>query len=263
MINNQLILFEATKKELKITDAEVREEVEMRYGPNTIINLVNLGLTYDEALKMTKEDMIIQRMMYYFIKVKADQKITPSAIRSAYRLYCRENPPLETWSYYTISIKSDDDISSQKTAEEIHALLKEKSQDPKEIEDLFSDIKNNHKNCQISISNLFKVNSKEIATSQQKILSNLKINSYSDIICQTSRTTNKKIHRLFYLKDYEKKDTETFEEKSNKLKEELLNKALAEEFANYFTKLKKQYHVEKNPIISNDFVPFSLSNEPL
>jgi len=258
IINNQLILIEASKKDLKITDAEIREEVEMRYGPNVMINLEKINLSYEDALKTVKEEMIIQRMMYYFIKAKADQKITPSAIRNAYRLYCKENPPLETFSYYLISIRSIDDKTAQEAAAKTLLFFKEKNTSPKELEISIKEIEKNYKNCQISISNLYKVTNKEIAVSQQKILSNLEKNSYSDIICQTSRTTNKKINRIFYLKDYERKEIQTFSEISNQLKENLLNTALIEESNKYFTKLKNQYHIYKNPNISKDFIPFSI-----
>ncbi len=258
LVNNQLILLEASKKELKITDAEIREEVQMRYGPNVMVNLDKEGLTFEDVFKLAKEDMIIQRMMYYFVRARADQKTTPSAIRNAYRLYCKENPPKETWSYYIISIKSTDEKAAQEAAQKALSLFKEKALDPKELENFIKDIEKNYINCQISISNLYKVTNKEIASSQQKILNNLVKNSYSDIICQTSRSSNKKINRIFYLKDYERKETESFEEISNKLKDNLLNIALIEESEKYFKKLKEQYHVDRNPNLSKDFVPFSI-----
>jgi len=256
MINNQLMLIDAEKKELKITDGELREEIETRYGPNVMINLEKINLTYEEALKATKEEMILQRMMYYFIKAKADQKITPSAIRNAYRLYCNENPPQQIWSYHVISIRSDDDKLSSEIAQKTLALLKEKNTNPKELEELIKELEKDSKNCKINLSKLYSVNNKEISSSQQKILSSLEKNSYSDIVCQTSRSTKKKINRIFYLKDYEKKETESFVEMSSKLKDQLLNTTLLEESDKYFAKLKNQYHVEKNPNISKDFVPF-------
>lgn len=257
LINNELILMEAVKKELKISDAEIREEIELKFGPNVMLNLNKANISYEDAMKMTKDEMLIQRMMYYFIKTKADQKITPSAIRNAYRLYCKENPPIETWSYYTISIKSADDKTSKEVAEKALTLFKEKALDPKDLETSLKDIEKTYENCQITISNLYNVTSKEIAASQQKILNSLQKNSYSDLICQTSRSTNKKTNRIYYLKDYEKKETQSFEEVSNKLKENLLNQALVEESEKYFTKLKEQYQVDRNPNITKDFTPFS------
>ncbi|MFA6118357.1 MAG: SurA N-terminal domain-containing protein [Parachlamydiales bacterium] len=258
LINNQLILIDASKKELKVTDAELREEIESRFGPNVLTNLQKINLTHEEALKITKEEMIIQRMMYFFIKSKADQSITPSAIRNAYRLYCNENPPKETWEYNIVSIKSNDEKTSSDASLKVFELLKEKNSDPIEFESSLKDIEKNFLNCKISISPLYTVTNKEISSSNQKILSSLQKNSYSQIINQSNKTSKDNSYRIFYLKNYEKKLTESFDEMSKNLKDQLLQKALYEESERYFTKLKKLYHVEKSQIITKDFVPFTL-----
>jgi len=253
LINHQLILLDATSKELKITDSEIKEEVEIKYSPNHMVNLKNLNLSYDEVIKLTQEEMIVHRMLYYFVKAKADQKITPAAIRSAYHLYCIENPAKETWSYYIITT---DCIADKETSEKVLSLIREINQDPQDMQNLLSEIEKKYQNCKISISQLYKADNKELSTSLQKILNNLKTNTYSDIITQTNKAKNKKVLRIFYLKDYEKKEIESFHEISNKLKEKLLQKALLEESEKYFAKLKKKYPVEKNENISKDFLPF-------
>lgn len=258
LINNELILLEASKKEIKLTDADVREEVENRYGPDVMENLAKLNLTFDEALKITKNEMLVQRMMYYFIRAKADQRTTPNEIKNAYKLYCKENPTKETWGYFVVSIKANDEKVEKEVLEKALALFKDKKEAPKELQDAIKEIEKNYQNCQITISNLYSVSNKEISPSHLEVLSKMQKNSYSDITCQISRTTNKKINRIFYLKDYEKKETESFEQVANKLKDGILNNAFVEESEKYFTKLKEQYQVDKNPNITKDFVPFTL-----
>ena len=53
MIDHQLILADATDKEIKISSGEVREEMEFRFGPNIMLTLDNIGLTYDDTWKMS------------------------------------------------------------------------------------------------------------------------------------------------------------------------------------------------------------------
>jgi len=257
LIDNELILIDSSKKELKISDAEIREEIENKYGPNVATTLQKMGVSHEEAIKTTKEEMIIQRMMYYFIKSKADQKITPSAIKNAYRIFTQENPPKEIWNYKVISIKSNDEKISNEVALKAYNLLKAKNEDPQQFETELKDIEKDNPNLKISISNLYSLTNKEISTSHQKVLSSLQNNSYSEIINQQSKS-NDKIFRIFYLKDFEKKLPPTFDEIYNKLKEELTQKALIEESENYFSKLKKLYHVEKSSFINKDFVPFTI-----
>lgn len=258
IINNKLILLDANKKELKLQDAEVREEMEARYGPNILLKLQTLNLTYDETLKNTKEEMVIQRMMYYFIKSKADQKLTPSAIRNAYRLYCNENPSQDIYSYHVVSIRSKDENISKNASQSVLNILKEKNADPKDLENTLKDLEKDYKGCNISVSQLYKQSSKDLALSHQKTLSNLEKNTFSNIISQTSRLNNQRVNRIFYLKDLEKIDLKTFDEMSKQLKDDLLQSFLIAESESYFSKLKTQYHVEKNQYISKDFMPFTL-----
>jgi hypothetical protein len=257
LINNELILLDASKKEIKITDAEIREEVENRYGPNVVVTLQKLNLSHDEAFKITKQEMIVQRMLYFFIRSKADQKTTPSSIKNAYRLYAEQNPPKETWNYKVISIKSNDEKLSNEIASKAYDLLKEKKEDPKEFENQLKDFEKDYPNAKISISNLYSVTNKEISSQHQKVLKSLLSNSYSEVVNLPTRT-NDKIFRIFYLKDLETKLTETFDEMYSKLKDQLTQEALIKESENYFSKLKKLYHVEKSPFITKDFIPFTI-----
>jgi len=258
IINNKLIILDDDKKELKLQDSEIREEMEARYGPNVLLKIQSLKMTYDEALKNTKEEMILQRMMYYFIKSKADQKLTPSSIRNAYRLYCNNNPAQEIYSYNMISIRSKNDNVLKKASENIIKLLKEKDIDPKDIETDLKALEKTYQGCSINVSELYKESSTKLAPSHQKVLTQLEKNTYSELISQTSRLNNQKVNRIFYLKDLEKIDLKSFDEMSKQIKDELLQSYLVSESEIYFTKLKKQYHVEKNQNITKDFMPFIL-----
>ncbi|NGX49372.1 MAG: hypothetical protein K940chlam5_00970 [Candidatus Anoxychlamydiales bacterium] len=256
VINNELVLLDAKKREFTISDAELTEEMENKYGPNIIANLQRVNLTLEEAQKMLSEEMIIHRMLYYFVRSKAEQNVTPNKIKNSFQLYIKENPSQEIYSYNVISVRCDDNKIANLAANKVHLLLKEKNQNPKELEDTLKEIEKEYKNCSINVSNLYKTSSKDLSLSHKNILKDLEKNNFSDISSQVSRINNKQISRIFYLKDLEKIEAKTFDEISNELKTKLVEKELLQVGNNFFNKLKKEYLVE-NKVISKDFCPFT------
>src|SRR5690349_12572308 len=62
MIDQELMLADAEHLELKVTDAEVREEVLGRFGPNIMSTLDSIGMTYDEARTQIYNEMVVHRI---------------------------------------------------------------------------------------------------------------------------------------------------------------------------------------------------------
>ncbi len=200
--------------------------------------------------------MIMQRMMWYFVRSKAEQQITPERIRNAYRLYCKKNPAEEFYSYNTITIRSKDEKLGKELADTASLLFTNK-QDPQELKEELEALEKKNKPAKISLSKLYESKSSDMLSSYISILSKLDLNTYSDVICQNTRS-NQKVHRIFYLKDYNKKEIPLFRDMAKKLKDELLQKALVTESVKYFEKLKREHLVDINKNLSNDFVPFEV-----
>lgn len=70
MVDMELILADAKDKEIKLTDGDVREEIENRFGPNVLQTLDGLRLSYDDAWKMIKNDLLMQRMVWFLFSRK-------------------------------------------------------------------------------------------------------------------------------------------------------------------------------------------------
>ena len=124
LIDNELIIADATDKEIKLTDGEIREVVEERFGPNVMQTLDKIGITYDETWKMVKNELLAQRMSWFFITSKAMNTVTPQDIRQAYRHYVDKNPSYSEWKYRVISIRADK--PDDKLADEIYTFLADK-----------------------------------------------------------------------------------------------------------------------------------------
>ena len=70
----------------------------------------------------------------------------------------------------------------------------------------------------------------------------------------TSRFENKQTHKIFYLKNHSLKNPPSFQEISDKLREEIFQRAFRKESENYFSNLKKYYNYEQ-PDLEN-ITPF-------
>lgn len=251
MIDQELIISDALDKEIKLTDGDVREVMEERYGPNTMQTLDKIGVTYDEAWSMVKNELIVQRMNWWFIQQKAMTNVTPQDIRQAYRLYLQENPASSEWKYQVISIRSDE--ANDETAEQIYDSLAKA--DASELKETCKKLETEE--ISISVSSEFIAKTQDLSDLHRASLETLIPGDYSRPALQISRADNKKVYRIFYLKDKIDQPAPTFEAMAPQLRGELTQKAVVAESQNYLSKLRKHYGFD-GEAIPDDLHPFSL-----
>lgn len=257
MIDTELILADAKDKELKLTDGEIREEMEERYGPNITQTLSQLDLSYDDTWQIVKNEMIVQRMNWFYVNSKALQKVGPKKIKDAYQAYCQQNPGVEKWKYQVISVHPDSDIEGEKLSEQVYKTVTKNQEDSMELTDLLE--KHFDDSC-VQISKEYEVTSDQISDSHHSILQELKDGEYSKPSVQYSRTSGKNIYRIFVLKDYSKTTPPPFSQLSNELRDQLLQEEVQKQASSYLEKLRKHYGYEQkhlSQMVSHDFEPFS------
>lgn len=253
MIDHQLILADATEKEVKLSDGEIREEMEMRFGPNIMLTLDKIGLSYDEAWKMVKEELIVSRMNWWFIHSKALAQVTPQDIRHTYRLYLEENPSYQEWKYRIISMRGE---NAEAIAKKAYSLLTASENSPECLADALKAI-----DPSIQVSSEYTATDRELSKTHQAALAPLSPTQYSQPLLQTSRSDKQPIARIFYLSQKSDHPAPSFEQISTTLRQELLQKAAAQESTSYLAKLHKHYGYDDsylNAMIPSDFHPFSL-----
>lgn len=258
MIDTELILSDAAEKEIKLSDGEIHEEVENRFGPNVLLTLDKIGLTYEDAWKMVKNELIVHRMMWYFVHSKAMQLVTPQAIRDAYKQYLDKNPAFCEWVYRVVTIRSDVDGSA--LADDVHRILSEEMKSP-ELAVNLNAWEQSHPDCKVQISNDYTVKGQELSESHRAALSALAAGQYSQPIQQISRVDNKAVYRIFFLKEKTDHPAPAFEGMTNQLKNELLQKAVAKESDGYLQKLRKRYGFDPARIketVPDNLQPFHL-----
>ena len=239
LIDQELILADAEDKGIKITDGEIREELENRFGPNVTASLEKIGLTYEETWNLIKNEIIVQRMSWWFIHQKAIAKVTPQEIRNGYRLYLKENPAYSEWQYRVLTIKGKDSSSVAKQLQE--TILHENPS----IEALSTFLNDFSSSCQINLSKELTSDDRTLTDAYRKGLELTPIGNYSKPYEVTSRDQSKVI-RIFHLISKQDHPAATFEEISAKIKNELTQKAAAEISAAYLGKLRKNYQFDES-----------------
>lgn len=259
IIDEELILSDAKDKEVSLSDGEVREEIERRFGPRVMRSLEKIGLSYEEASKIVKNDLIAKRMTGWFIQMKGMQKVTPQDIRNAYRTYLKEHPPYQEWSYHVLTLRGDQ-------AKEQGACLFEKLQkmlaaqdaplSPTTLEGALKAIAPS-----VGISPLYHAKDEDLSEAHRLILSSLKPGEYSAPLSQKSKVNQEEVVRIFYLDAVTAHQPPQFEEVAILLRDELMQKAIAAEAEVYLGKLRAQYGYDQKEVESSlpeDFHPFVL-----
>jgi hypothetical protein len=263
MIDKELVLGDAEEAKLNVSAGDVRQEVEAVFGPNLIQNLDQAGLTLAEASKMILDDIMIRRMMYIRVQAKAINQVTPQMIRKYYDEVAKDNIRDNEWVYTVISMRHREPAKAAEMADRVHAMLAAEQVPLAELEERV-DKENSapkSKRASLAISEEFRIKEKELSDGFKVVLTQLNPGSYSAPIAQKSRADNSTIYRIFYLKEMVPGGVVAFSELESKIRERLIEEAMAKESEVYIKRLRKHFDVreeELKAIIASDYQPFSL-----
>lgn len=258
MIDNELILADSTEKEIKPTDAEIREQMMQKFGPNIMSSLDKLQMSYEEAREMTSTEIAVQKMTSYRVINKALQRVSPQDVKMAYQLYCEKNPPVEEWKYQVLSIRGEVPEEGKQVAERAFQLLQNKDTT---FASVASILQQESPTLSITVSNDYQATNKDLAASHKEVLALLENSSYSAPVAQVSRVDGATVYRIFLLKEYTLTPTPSFAQVSDKLQDYLLQQSVAEGTGNYVQKLRGHFGFESAntaQALPPDFEPFVL-----
>ena len=264
MIDHELILADAEKLDLKVTDSEVRETLHDRFGPNVMGALDSLGLSYEEAKDMIHSELIVQKMTWFKIHAKAINDVNVQDIKSAYSVYCQKNPPKDLWEYQVLSVKAPSEEIAHQIADKAFELCK---QSPSDIANVSEKIKASfepgapEQDFTITLSEDIKLDTKSISTAHKDVLLHLAKNSISAPVKQLSRADQNAVFRIFHLKEHTKTVLPTLRSMYDRLQSQLVQEAADKESRIYIAKLRERYGFDAHMLeetIPSDFQPFSL-----
>lgn len=257
MVDQELMMADAESREVKATEAEIREEIHNRYGPNVIATLDKLGITYEEAKEMVHRDLVVQKIQWLRVTSKVLAKVTTEMTKNAYIDYLEKNPPKETWTYQFLTLRYDSVDTALSLAEQIKSLQEAAGKVLSVAVDLFKEKLPEAEWSHLALSAEVQTDDKELSAAHRDVLKKLSPQMWSDPIVQQSRDGSQVV-RIFHLKDHTRQETPAFETVANGLKQELLNKYADAEMNVYLSRLHQRFGYSPDSLdIPPHFEPFS------
>lgn len=254
MIDQELLLLDAERMGIKITDAEIREELLRKYGPSLILSLDKLQLSYEEARRIVLEDLTIEKVLYFKIYSEA-LRIRPEDIKKKYIDYCKENSASQKWHYQVLSIRDEDEKTSQAIAQLAFSLLQEK----RNLQDITENLQLENPKTTIIFSPEIERDSLSISQTHQQVIETLNPGDFSTPIAQLNRDQSV-VYRIFHLKDKHVVNPPELPEIAEKIKDHLIQQSISSLLPTYMKKLKNRYGFSEQDLfalIRSDFKPFS------
>ncbi len=256
LIDRELMLSDAKRMKVTVSDADVREEILHRFGPNTMHVCDTMDMPYKEVKQAIHDEMIVQRMLWIRVHSKALASIGPQAMANAYETYCKEHPANLKWIYQVLSIRSPEEMASEALAQRMFALLHQEKTNPQE---LVRQIQEEHSNARVQLSAEYQVEDRELSQMHKEVLQTLHAGEYSRPILQKSRGKDEKVHRIFFLKERIQTSLPSFEEMAEKVYVNLLQERYAKEKAQYIARLRERHSFDQKQLLfPENFQPFSL-----
>lgn len=257
IVDTELMLLDATQLEMKISEAEIREEILNRFGPNVMPTLDKLGVTYEEAKQLVHDEFVVQRLSWFRVNSKALSQINSQDVKIAYKKYVEKNPQADEWEYQVLSIRAPDSTLDEALTKDVTQLIPTSAS----LADLAAKLQKKHEKLAISLSSDIQASEQALAASHRQILKTLSPATYSAPIAQISRTDGSTVYRVFFLKNHTVKTVPPFEKLADQLKNELLQDLASKENERYMLKLKQKLGYDDKLAweqIPSDFQPFSL-----
>ena len=262
IIDKELILTDAQDSKIEVTGGDLRQEIEVAFGPNIIDNLDKAGFSYEEASKIMHDEILIRRLIAGRVHSKAIREVTPNKIRQAYDQYIQnpENARLTQWTYRTITIKERNLQKSEETAKAAYQLLNE-GVSPDQLSTVLKERNILGKQGKVTVSNVIKQNEKELSNEYRNALITLDKGMFSQPFSQKSRSTNATVCRILAVDEKIPGGVPLYNEMEPILKEKLMDEEVDKQTDQYLLKLRQHYHIRQSDLdnyLPANFEPFIL-----
>lgn len=261
MIDGELILANAAEVKVTVSEGDVRQELEELFGPNVVLTIDKMGLTYEEAVKLVQNELTIKRMTSYMVHSKSLNRIGPEKIREVYENYAKEHPREASWDYQLVSIRGPNQLRNLALAEAAYQML---VKDKISLCNLVDALENSglaDPSTSIAVSDDLQRTDTTISDEHKQILSTLAPGRYSKPLTQTSRVDKTTVYRIFFLKSHTAAGKVPYAEVEAKIKAQLEDKIYEEESITYRQKLRSRFGVcdDLDAMLPKGFQPFILS----
>jgi hypothetical protein len=259
LIDKELILADAAESKIPLSAGDVRQEMESLFGPNIIANLDKIDLTFDEAFKIIKGDLLLRRMMVVRVNSKVIRSITPQVIREAYEDFAKKNPRKETWHYQVVTVRGNDPTASAALAQKLYESLTHGDVPFHQLDDKVKEMGLDA--ITVSITDPYFHTESDVSDVIKNQIKELEPKTFSKPFAQKSRADKTTIFRIIFLKEKVPAGVIPYSEIENQIKDSLFEKAMSQESETYLKKLRKHHAIHETYIddmVPSDFQPFSI-----
>jgi hypothetical protein len=237
MVDQELMLADAEKLKVTVTDGEVHETLRDRFGPNVMGNLEKFNLSYDEALEIIRTDLLVQRMSWFRVNLKALQSVGPKIVKSTYQELCEQNPATNHFRYRVLTLQAP----TQEAADQLHARMRTRLEEGLDEEAVVAEL----------------VKEKQISEQLRTQLLSLTPGT----LTQPSYNEARQNYRVLLLKERVAAVPPPFSTVASKIEDQLVERAVARESERYLHKLRQLYSIDDRSIAERlpaGYQPFSL-----
>lgn len=260
-IDRELILADAKDRGVVATHGQVREEMEVLFGPGIVETLEKLHLSYSEAFESVKNEITIRRMLLYRTHYPAQHQVGPKLVRSTYRDFVEAHKGGNKWIFRVISVQDPDSDRALETAKRVQEIIARCGDWPTAQVDVERLAGKSGAIASVRISEIYSQKEGDLSDNYRRALNELRPKSCSSPIFVDSKK-GRALYRLFYLIEREDRPCPTLRESAAKLREVLIEERAGEITQKYLDTLRVRYGVQLEQIqerIPLDFSPFSLS----
>lgn len=236
LVDRQLVLSWSEEKQFTVTNGDIREELEEIFGPDVMVNLYEAGLSLSEVREMLRADILLRRIISFYIRTPVLTTITPAVLKKTYAQRALETKGRELVLWRSISIKQAKTSCSREQAEQIHRWLFEDKLSFEEVKAKLPE------GVEVISSQQFRSEKREMSPRVQEILRSLKPGVPSSLVSYEGREGQ--VWRIYLVDERTTAPMPSFSEMEGALRDELAAPQISKKTEEFFDDLRKQYHVK-------------------
>lgn len=262
LVDKELVLFDSEDAKIEISSGEIRQKLETQFGPNVVSTLNTLGIGFDEALQLTKQDLMMKRTIEARVQLKAFQKANTGALKNYYQTHIDDFTQKAYLEYKVLSFRGFQKAKVEEAAKLLHKKLtkNEISFENGSLEEYLERQKSKDSSVKFLLSELYETPVEELSEKYAKALKTIPEGGYTAALEQDNRSKREHLYRLFYLKKIHKESVTPFKKAEARIRNILVEQASQEYTKEYVERLRKQAKLGPNGLfqpLPENFEPFS------
>lgn len=114
LVERKVIMVFADENKMEVGHGDIREEMEVTFGPNVLLKLYEAGVSSDDAYDMIRQDVMMRRILQFYVRMPAIATITPQKIKARFLEKYSNTTKGDKLSWQILSVRAPDAINAKK-----------------------------------------------------------------------------------------------------------------------------------------------------